>query len=835
MSMRLRVVLWDKDFSSPHQHSIEVQVGTPVFLWDDAWMRERASHDALKLYEVWCRTVGNWRTFMAHQIYVLATQEVPTVLVRRHTVGHLRCPGLGGELTVLEEAAGFSDAALVVPIVGHNIDLNRAEPKRCVRVVIWNETNEHPKSFHVHIDPSGVMKLSDYQRMLDALFGAEIPPDACMAIWEPMGDYWRSSAYDDIVGFADFNNTVLVRHMKNVLPAGAGRRISLLHRETFRGYIEACGKVAVAEYIEEQAAERATKHVYGTSASIFRFVNLACDTAIRNSGRVTIRRLGAFGAFVAGGGRPPRDHQSPGQTHKERRRERGVPGSPGYRPRQMTLYRAYFRPGQRGARPLFHVASIPKKSYPEDVKLLCNKGAAARVPPDPERCPHDGCGVQTLYWKQVCYMEGLAGAYIFIGRSCNHRHYPVQEGPSEDLLEEIEAARSLQNAMQPSPDRPSRGRPSQPKTSAGRARSSTEVTTSQTSLQKKLLAHGKTSKPKTQKKARPINPHSVEVTDAPDVIASGGPGEQPATGTPNLNDAPAKKRPWQLDEGTEGEVISVQDIWWISRHGDEFEWWSLDLACWLLLASSADDIDVPAESDTVLVRVRGVKAAGFASELFLIELTCGWVAQVPQSDDMVGERCDGWIWTLLWVEDHAGPLVFKFRLPSSRLLCLESTQAYRDGVTGLEGARKMAYWDEVLGNWKRFSKSSTLYIEPNCPFVLLRREDAFSIHRLGQALRSLERQRGYPATTVVDPTRLATPADRTARQEGKLAVTTPLSPASGLPTPNASQGSTSSSSRTLPRERSLSIEFVDDPDELARVAAHRAQRAQSRRQSGCSV
>ena len=250
------------------------------------------------------------------------------------------------------------------------------------------------------------------------------------------------------------------------------------------------------------------------------------------------------------------------------------------------------------------------------------------------------------------------------------------------------------------------------------------------------------------------------------------------------NHAPPEKRPSQLHAGPEGEVFSVLEMWWICRHGRQFDLWSFDLACWSVLNSVAEDIVVPRECDTVLVRVRGVQAAGLGSELFLIELTCGWVQPRGDTDEMVGVRRQGSIWTLLWVEvwasrlpcdpsrltafstskDHAGPLVFQFSVPPSRLLCLESTRAYRDGVTGLEGARQMAYWDEALGNWNRFSKSSTLYIEPNCPLLLLRREDAFSIHSLVEALRYLEKQRGYPAPSVVDPTRLATPADRRTSQ-----------------------------------------------------------------------
>ena len=96
------------------------------------------------------------------------------------------------------------------------------------------------------------MRLSDYDAMLNALFGADIPPGACMAVWEPTGDHWRSSAYDDVIGVANFNSIVLVRHVNNVLPVGAGRRISILHRETFQEYLTACETLAVEEYIAQR-------------------------------------------------------------------------------------------------------------------------------------------------------------------------------------------------------------------------------------------------------------------------------------------------------------------------------------------------------------------------------------------------------------------------------------------------------------------------------------------------------------------------------------------------------------------------------------------------------
>ena len=96
------------------------------------------------------------------------------------------------------------------------------------------------------------MRLSDYDVMLNALFGADIPLGACMAVWEPMGDYWRSSACNDVISFPNFNNTVLVRHVENVLPAGAGRRIGTLHRETFQEYLTARESYAVEEYLGGQ-------------------------------------------------------------------------------------------------------------------------------------------------------------------------------------------------------------------------------------------------------------------------------------------------------------------------------------------------------------------------------------------------------------------------------------------------------------------------------------------------------------------------------------------------------------------------------------------------------
>ena len=80
----------------------------------------------------------------------------------------------------------------------------------------------------------------------------------------------------------------------------------------------------------------------------------------------------------------------------------------------MPVHRDYFRPGEPGARPITSrdVTGIARKSYPQSLKLACRKGSAARVPPWPSHCPE--CYIKTSYLAQLCYMEGVAGAYVLI-------------------------------------------------------------------------------------------------------------------------------------------------------------------------------------------------------------------------------------------------------------------------------------------------------------------------------------------------------------------------------------------------------------------------------------
>ena len=121
----------------------------------------------------------------------------------------------------------------------------------------------------------------------------------------------------------------------------------------------------------------------------------------------------------------------------------------------MLIHRDYFQPSDANARPIFRVSGPAQKQYSESLKTLCRKGASERVPPTPTHCPR--CGGKTGFYAQLCYMQGCAGAYVLIvctpsmvarkltlfleGTKCQHRHWPVQKGPSETLLVEIEEER----------------------------------------------------------------------------------------------------------------------------------------------------------------------------------------------------------------------------------------------------------------------------------------------------------------------------------------------------------------------------------------------------------
>ena len=82
------------------------------------------------------------------------------------------------------------------------------------------------------------------------------------------------------------------------------------------------------------------------------------------------------------------------------------------RPDSMPPRRDYFRPGEAGARAVMHVRGQPQDVYPDSVKVLCRKDAASRMPVAPYACPQ--CGRRTKFFARLCYMIGVAGAYVFV-------------------------------------------------------------------------------------------------------------------------------------------------------------------------------------------------------------------------------------------------------------------------------------------------------------------------------------------------------------------------------------------------------------------------------------
>ena len=101
------------------------------------------------------------------------------------------------------------------------------------------------------------------------------------------------------------------------------------------------------------------------------------------------------------------------------------------------------------------------------------------------------------------------------------------------------------------------------------------------------------------------------------------------------------------------------------------------------------------------------------------------------------------------------PEVFCFELPPSAVLFLEETEAFKCGLTGLSGARQVAYWDERIGRWQRFGITDGLRVDRSCPVLLLRREDAFYLRGLGDALQFLHRGRLELKTPAGELTRCA--------------------------------------------------------------------------------
>ena len=91
------------------------------------------------------------------------------------------------------------------------------------------------------------------------------------------------------------------------------------------------------------------------------------------------------------------------------------------------------------------------------------------------------------------------------------------------------------------------------------------------------------------------------------------------------------------------------------------------------------------------------------------------------------------------------PEVFCLPLPPTGLLCIEQTEAFQRRLIGLDGAREIAYWDETSGQWEGLWTNHPLRVDPSARVLLIRRQDAFYLRGLGDALQFLEEERGRQA------------------------------------------------------------------------------------------
>ena len=81
--------------------------------------------------------------------------------------------------------------------------------------------------------------------------------------------------------------------------------------------------------------------------------------------------------------------------------------------------------------------------------------------------------------------------------------------------------------------------------------------------------------------------------------------------------------------------------------------------------------------------------------------------------------------------------MFCITRPSNGLVCVPNTAPYLSGFTGLQGARNIAYWDENRGRWEGTLLWEPMQVNSGTPMLLIRRQDAFFIRGVGDALEYL--------------------------------------------------------------------------------------------------
>ncbi|KAI0706565.1 hypothetical protein C8Q76DRAFT_800974 [Earliella scabrosa] len=500
----------------------------------------------------------------------------------------------------------------------------------------------------------------------------------------------------------------------------------------------------------------------------------------------------------------------------------------------MPLRRDYFRPGEAGARPVWRVNGARERKYPETLKSLCRHGSSNRLPSPPPVCPR--CGRKTNFLAQLCFMEGVAGAYVFIGDRCKHRHWPIQEGPSEAQLEEIEAERHRLNGGRGKTAR------SDVVVRVVRKHASALVGASKTPAVKKRLRQSNNGR--SLAKADPAEGDEDEdgtSDDVETVVHSDG-----CSGPSDVTVyfwyeswADPERRVCPVDGECDEHVLYIAQMSWIYVHARDFDYWSYDLAHWIRLDRPSEAIPVEKEGLPVLIRGRAVTCSGFAAVLRDIEREAGWQTGQPTLQERIGATLPSAIWTLLWNEDHANPEVFCLPLPASGLLSLTETEAFQRGLTGLEGARRIAYWDKECGEWQGIGIKHPLRVDRHSPVLLLRRQDAFYIRGLGDALVYLEQQRAAQQVDgPVRPTAAATQDEIVAYCDmttelplRQLRSHEAIEPPVAVPQePLSGGGAWVDECLSRTRSRSPSIELVEDPGEVA-VIHEKARRKRETRGS----
>ncbi|TFK87315.1 hypothetical protein K466DRAFT_599595 [Polyporus arcularius HHB13444] len=225
--IHFRVICWCKNGLHPEVMMFENVRGSKLELTNSQWLRGLCKGNEKAVLAYWSTALGDWAATSLDHLVVDTERCTLAVLIR--LAGVTSCPGLGLELSLLEQARGRYTSPKL-----NEFDLTRKGGGRRVAAVVWNQrTEDEATLYQISLASDDTFTISSYAALLHQTVGVCALPttSGLFEVWDVKTERWTAKKVGEDIGVPKGHELVLLRHPANNITFGLGAAVEQLQLE----------------------------------------------------------------------------------------------------------------------------------------------------------------------------------------------------------------------------------------------------------------------------------------------------------------------------------------------------------------------------------------------------------------------------------------------------------------------------------------------------------------------------------------------------------------------------------------------------------------------------